>query len=257
MRVLLVIVDDLHPPETDLARFGTLAQRILGPSVTFSAEPIEIGPPVFYESALGMGLATPGIVKKLLDVRGRCDAATIGCFCDPGLAAAREVADFPVVGTGEACAHFACMLGARFGIVTILDSDVPVIETNLHAIGLAHRCPSVRAIEIPIQRLADDPERTLRRLAEEGRRAIADGADVLVLGCFGFSLLECAPRLSEELGVPVVDPLFVAVKTAETLAAGGYQVSRRAYPSPDLTPLRDFPWFRGVQTTVRRGGADE
>lgn len=257
MRVLLVIVDDLHPPEADLARFQALGQRILGASGTFTAEPIQIGPPVFYESALGMGLATPGIVKKLLDVRGRCDAATIGCFCDPGLAAAREVADFPVVGAGEACAHFACMLGARFGIVTILGSDIPVIETNLQAIGLAHRCASVRAIGIPIQRLADDPERTQRRLAEEGRRAIEAGADVLILGCFGFSLLECAPRLSVELGVPVVDPLFVAVKTAETLASGGYRMSRRAYPGPDLTPLRDFTWFHGVQTTVAKGGQAE
>jgi hypothetical protein len=38
--------------------------------------------------------------------------------------------DLPVVGAIEACAHFACILGARFGVITILDSDIPVIETN-------------------------------------------------------------------------------------------------------------------------------
>lgn len=255
MHLLLVLVDDLHPAEADLARFRTLGQRFLPPGVTVDVQPIEMGPPVFYESALGMGLAIPGIIHKLLQASGRCDAAILGCFCDPGLAAAREATEIPVVGAGEACAHFSCLLGARFGIVTILDSDIPVIETNVQAIGLAHRCAAVRAIGIPIQRLADEPARTVRRLVEEGRRTLEAGADVLILGCFGFSLLECAPRVSAQLGVPVVDPLMVSVKTAEALVAGGYRVSRRTYPAPDLTPLQGSQWFRSFQTAKKEGPA--
>lgn len=78
MRLLLVLVDNLHPVEEDLARFRNLGQRCLPPGASVDVEPIEIGPPVFYESALGMGLAIPGIVHKLLQARSRCDAAILG-----------------------------------------------------------------------------------------------------------------------------------------------------------------------------------
>lgn len=129
----------------------------------------------------------------------------------------------------------------------------PSTIDNVQAIGLAHRCAAVRAIGIPIERLADEPARTVRRLVEEGRRTLEAGADVLIPGCFGFSLLECAPRVSAQLGVPVVYPLIVSVKTAEALVAGGYRVSRRTYPASDLTPLQEDQWFRSFQTAEKDG----
>jgi allantoin racemase len=256
MRLVLLIVDDLHPPLSELAQFKRLGECLLPPRWTFEVEPIEIGPPLFYESALGMSLAIPGIVHKLMSGDGIYDGAILGCFGDPGLAAAREVATFPVVGAGEACAHFACILGARFGVITILDSDIPVIETNLLTTGVASRCVGVRAIGIPVRRLRDDPELTVRRLLDEGKQAVEAGADVLILGCFGFSLLECAPRLAESLEVPVLDPLTVSLKTAEALVSGGYRVSRRAYPKLDLTPLAGFHWFRQARSDSK-GGLEE
>jgi allantoin racemase len=252
MRLLVLIVDDLHPSAESTARFASVGRRWLPPAATINVEPIDIGPPVFFESALGMSLAVPGVVKKLVDSRGRYDAAVLGGFADPGLTAAREVADIPVVGPGEACVHFACLLGARFGIVTLMESNIPVIKANIQSIGLAHRCAAIRPIGIPIQQLAKDPDRAVRRIIEEGERTLDDGADVVVLGCFGFSLLDVAPRMSSQLGVPVVDPFYISVKTAEALVLGGYKVSRRTYPEPDVALLGDFQWFAASTGTGKK-----
>ena len=84
-----------------------------------------------------------------------------------------------------------------------------------------------------------DEQATARRFRQVGREAVErDGAEVLVLGCtatFGFYR-----ELQAELGVPVIDPMIAALKTAEFAAElkkrlgwsqskiGGYES-----PSPD------------------------
>ena len=64
--------------------------------------------------------------------------------------------------------------------------------------------------------------------SEERQR---DGADTLVTGCASMSFY--ADRLQDDVGVPVVHPLRVALKSAELLVSCGLRHSRRAYP-----PLR-------------------
>ena len=53
------------------------------------------------------------------------DAAIIAAFGDPGLAAARELFDFPVVGMAEAAILTAVQLGGRFAIVTFTPAMTP------------------------------------------------------------------------------------------------------------------------------------
>src|SRR5579871_2788540 len=48
------------------------------------------------------------------------DAYLVACFGDPGVDAARELTDAPVVGIGEAAFRAACLVGTRFGVVTTL-----------------------------------------------------------------------------------------------------------------------------------------
>lgn len=243
MRFLLLIVDDLHPSSESKGRYIALSRAWLPKGASLDVEPVEIGPPVFFESALGMSLAVPGIVKKLLDIEHRYDAVILGGFADPGLTVAREVADFPIVGPGEACVHFACLLGTRFGIVTLMESNIPVIEANVNAAGLRSRCSAIRAIEMPVKSLRDNPQHTINRIVAAGERVLESGADVVILGCFAFASLEATSSMSHKLGVPVVDPFYVSLKTAEALVIGGYRSSRKTYPGPDVIQLRDFNWL--------------
>ena len=88
--------------------------------------------------------------------KGACaDAAILACFDDTGLDAARTVFDGPVVGIGEAAFHMASLVAGSFSVVTTLQRSVPAIEHNLVRYGLASRCRSVRASEVPVLALED------------------------------------------------------------------------------------------------------
>ncbi|WP_420448375.1 hypothetical protein [Candidatus Palauibacter sp.] len=53
-----------------------------------------------------------------------------------------------------------------------------------------------------------------------------------MLGCMTMGFLDVARTLSERLGVPVINPVFAALKAAESFAATGVRPSARAYPPP-------------------------
>ena len=76
------------------------------------------------------------------------------------------------------------------------------------------------------------PERNaFARLVAVSRQTIEeDRADVLVLGCGTLSFR--AAELQEIVGVPVINPLQVALRTAEMLVACGLSHSKRSYPLP-------------------------
>ena len=161
------------------------------------------------------------------------DAIIVGCFSDPGLAALRELFDCAVVGPFEASFHVALQLGARVGVVTILDSVVPMLDRVAMNTGLAARYAGASAIDVPVLELKHELERVAARVVETGRTLIdGGGADVLVLGCMSLSFLGVAEHAGAQLGVPVVNPARCALKTAEALVAQGLSSSRRTYRTP-------------------------
>jgi allantoin racemase len=161
------------------------------------------------------------------------DAIIIGCFSDPGLAALRELFDCAVIGPFEASFHLAAQLGARVGVVTILESVVPMLDRLAWGIGLAVRYAGAAAIEVPVLELKNDPAHVAARIVEAGRDLMARrDADVLVLGCMSLSFLGVAEHAAKHVGVPVVNPAMCALKTAESLVAQRLLASRRTYASP-------------------------
>ena len=161
------------------------------------------------------------------------DAIIVGCFSDPGLSAIRELFDGAVVGPFEASFHTAAQLGARVGIVTILESVVPMLDRLAWSMGQSVRYAGAAAIDVPVLELKNDPARVAARVVEAGRDLMArSSADVLVLGCMSLSFLGVAEAARERIGVPVVNPAMCALKTAEALVAQQLRPSRRTYPRP-------------------------
>jgi len=145
------------------------------------------------------------------------DGFVIGCFNDPALVEAREVAErLVVVAPCEASLHLAATWGRRFSILTGRRIDAPPIEENVRHYGFESRLASIRTIDVAIASFQDDPERTRKRLIEVGTKAVReDGADVLLLGCTNyFGLYE---TVQEAVGVPVIDPIVSSLKFAEFL----------------------------------------
>ena len=146
------------------------------------------------------------------------DAAIIAAFGDPGLFAARETFDIPVVGMAEAAMLTACMAGRRFAIVTFAQALGPWYEECVRAHGLSERCAGIRMLDNPFKAISEVATEKEDLLVELARRTIADTeADVLIFA--GAPLSGLAERVAGRIPVPVIDQVVAAVKQAEALLA--------------------------------------
>lgn len=189
--------------------------------------------PSSIESSVEEALSVPGLVASVPALADEgFDAIIVGCFGDPGLAAARELVDIPVIGPGQASGHLAAQLGERFAVLTVVEEVVPAIRRQMRLHGLDGFLSDVRAVDVPVLEVRERGDEVLATLEREAGRCISGGADALVLGCMSMGFLDVARALQARVGVPVVNPVLASLKAAESLGALGLGPSRRAYPSP-------------------------
>lgn len=134
---------------------------------------------------------------------------------------------------------FACALGHRFSIITVLDSIIHPLRRLAWETGVSPKLASVRSVGIPVLELYQDRQRLFNRVVEVGRTCIeADGADTLVLGCMTMAFAGQHRDLERVLGVPVINPAYAALKLAEALASVGVAHSKLAFPLPPKLAAR-------------------
>lgn len=140
----------------------------------------------------------------------RAEAYVVGCFSDPGLAAAREEFDAPVFGIAESSIHVALQISPSVGIIAGMDKAIPRHQVYWEKLGAT---PNI-VDEIACGRgvLDLESEEAYRDVLAAGRRLREAGAGVLVLGCAG--MVEMADRLASDLGIPVVEPCRAALQRA-------------------------------------------
>lgn len=188
------------------------------------------------ESEFDMALAQPDVIRLVREAeRDGVNACTIACFGDPGAAGAKEVVSIPVIGEGEAAMHCASLLGSRFSVVITERSIFPLVHRLVRACGLEHRFASVREVGAGVLDFSLD---CVPRAIDESVAAVRDdGADVIVMGCTGTGVdmaRMIEDGVKQRLGayVPIIDPVKVTMKLAESFAALGLSHSKVAYPSP-------------------------
>lgn len=191
------------------------------------------GTPVSIEGSADEAMAVAGMLAEIRKGEGEgIDAYVIACFDDPGLHAAREVARGPVIGICQAAVQVAMTISRRFTVVTTLPRSVPIIEDIVQAYGAGHHCRAVRAIDLPVLGLEEDPETAERLLIDAIELSkTVDRAEAIILGCAGMSSL--CERLTVATGLPVIDGVTAAIKFAEALVGAGYLTSKvNAYDYP-------------------------
>ncbi|THF55333.1 aspartate/glutamate racemase family protein [Ollibium composti] len=220
---ILLINPNSTASMTSLAHESAL--RVVQPTTRVSAvNPQET--PVSIEGAADEALSVPGMLAEIRKgERDGVDAYVIACFDDPGLHAAREIARGPVIGICQAGIQVAMTVSRRFSVVTTLPRSIPIIEELVSAYGAERHCRNVRAIDLPVLGLEEDPERSERLLvAEIAKAKKEDRAEAIVLGCAGMSAL--CERLTLATGILVIDGVTAAVKFAEALVGAGYATSK-------------------------------
>ncbi|MFC0542020.1 aspartate/glutamate racemase family protein [Kutzneria chonburiensis] len=211
------------------------ALTVAAHSTTIEAVTARMGP-ASIESHYDEALAVPGVLAEI----SGADGYVIACFGDPGLDAAREVADGPVAGIAEAAMHAAAFLGRGFTVVTTLARTAGRAWDLVDRYGMSRLCRRVRACEVPVLEIA----LAEKAVTEECRAAAAkDGCDAIVLGCAGMA--DLAARLTAELGLPVIDGVAAATLQVQSLVTMGLRTgSRHEYapppPKPYTGPLAEF-----------------
>ena len=156
-------------------------------------------------------------MEMIADHADGADGAIIAAFGDPGLNAARELLDFPVVGMLEAAILTSLMLGAKFAIVTFAAALGPWFGDCVAAHGMTHRCAAVRALDGVFASIADVQDEKESLIVDLANKAVRDdGADVVIFA--GAPLAGLADRVRTRIPVPIVDPIAAAVKQVEALA---------------------------------------
>lgn len=187
-------------------------------------------------------LAIPGVLQEIIkgDKEENVDAYIIACFGDPGLQAAREVTDKPVLGIAESAITVAKIIAPYFSVVSVLDRSRKVTEDVVKNYGAEIFCKSIRSTGLSVLEFGRNKEKGLEKLVEQGRKAVSeDGAECILLGCAGF--VDFVKHMREELGVPVLDGVSPAVKIAESLVKLGVNTSKvNTWKKPEQKEIIGF-----------------
>lgn len=179
------------------------------------------------DSAFGDYLSGANAIRTALEAATvhRPDAIVLAGFGRVGIDALKEVFAIPVVSISEASMAIACLLGHRFTTLTMLQQFIPYQQDLVRLYGFEAKCASVRAINVNVEECVTNREKTLRELTEQIRTIVTeDRAEVVILACAG--LCGYDTELSKLAGVPVLDPVAVGVKVAESLVGLGVSHSK-------------------------------
>lgn len=194
----------------------------------------------YVENRIEAAIASHAVLEALAEHGEGCDAAIIAAFGDPGLWAAKELMEFPVVGISEAAFLTAYMLGHRYSIVCLTERLAVWYGECAREHGLGGRLGSVRALDKAPSDIAKAKDETRAALLALCTRAIAeDGAEVIVLG--GGPIAGLAREIADRLPVPVVDGVSCAVRMAEGLVRLEPQkATRGSFARPAGKPAREL-----------------
>jgi len=231
LKKILVInpVADSRWNKTD----GDYLKKIARKDTVIEVVNIEKGPKTI-ESFYDENFATPEILKIVREIKNQYDGIMINCFADPGLKAAREICNIPVVGPGESAIILASMLGHKFSIVSVKKNVIPMFEMKAASLGFSERLSSVEYIDIPVSELEDNFNKTEKAIIQAINKTIRqNNTEVAVLGCTGMLLLYS--EVAKKVSIPVVEPAATALKMLEILIDLGITHSKAGlYITPEV-----------------------
>jgi len=244
MRLLLANANTTHAITLLCAE---AARRAASPGTEVIPATPGFGPAVISSRAED-AIAAHGLLDLLAHHAGTVDAVLLAVSLDTALEAARQLMPCPVVGMTEAACFTACLLGTRFGLVTF--GGTGAYRDRIAQHGLAGRCASLIGVATTPQAALADPEAADRLILQGIEQAVADGAEVVVMG--GAALAGAGRRLQPQAPVPLVDGIEAGVRMAEALAAMAPAKPRVG----GLAPLsgRDSTGLSPALATLLRGG---
>lgn len=229
MRILYIFPRTTPDPAeraAEHARRQSILQATASPGTTVDLRELEGCPPAIESIRDGYAVA-PAVIAMAEALEHAYDAMIVGCFGDPAVDGAIEGTHIPIVGCAQPAMAAALLLGQRFGILSPSIGSAARNRVAVLTYGLLDRYAGSVPLGIGVREFQRDPERTLAIATDAGRAVMDLGADVVLLGCLSLAFTGIDGALQDRLGIPVVNPLRVAVRTCEMLVGAGLTPSRR------------------------------
>jgi allantoin racemase len=146
-------------------------------------------------------IAVPKIVELGMSMEEEgCKVLVISCAADPGINELRKEVSIPVIGAGSAAALKALTIGEPVGVLGITDHPPAVIKNLLGNLLVGYEVPE------GVTNTTDLLTPTGREKGlEAAKLLLKQGAKVIVFACTGFSTIDLADVLRDELSVPIID----------------------------------------------------
>lgn len=245
---ILYLIPGEGMPEEEIKQREVAANAFARSGTTISVEEVGKGP-LSIESAIEEYMSIGPMLERLYQYRKtrKFDAIIIGCAGDPGLRAVRELMDIPIIGPAESSYYFACMVAEKFSVISPMQAGVASADelvARIRGMGLESRMASVEFVETPVTEMwGDDPSVVIKQVTKAVKNAKDRGAGCAVLGCMSMAF-QTMNTSWDAAGIPVINPLKVAIRTAESFVDQGVKHSRITYPAADFEKL--------VQTVFRQ-----
>ena len=207
-----------------------MLRQYVSPDCEISVDCIRSGP-ISIEANSDEAAAEEALISQAIEAeQAGYQAVVVYCFSDLGVHALRENLTIPVIGPGAVTIAAADMISVRFTVITTAQKNVPRTARRLQGSSVCReKMAAVRAMNIPVEALRENPDVTREYLEAVCRKAVEiDGADTVLLGCLGFA--GYGAEIQEKLGITVLDPASLSVAYAEICARNGIRHSRLAYP---------------------------
>ena len=159
-------------------------------------------------------IAGTTVLEVIAEKQLEYDAIIIAAFGDPGLIAARDLFNIPIIGLGEAAMLSACLFGKKFSIISFTNAMSAWYEESVELLGLQDRYAGFRAIDGVV--LSIDQIKSLQKdaLVDAANNAInVDGGDVIIFA--GAPLSGFKKIVQKEINAPIIDCAEAALKQAE------------------------------------------
>jgi allantoin racemase len=164
------------------------------------------------------------------------DAVVAWGTLDLGVEEGRHLVDIPIIGPGRVAASIAATLCQRFAVLAYSPKQIIMFRKGMRGWGLEPWAVDYRHVDTPPMDIPNHREEVRAKFVAESRKAVREKEAELILP-LGYSIVPLtlkASDLAQDIGVPVIDPLPIAMRLAEALAASGFKNSRAAYPAVTL-----------------------
>jgi Asp/Glu/hydantoin racemase/predicted amidohydrolase len=175
--------------------------------------------------------------QAIIPIAQEYDAFLVACYSEHALIKVlREELSQPVVGIMEASLFAARTLGGRFGIIATSRRSQYTLQDSVKHYGFDSFCAGVRSCDLGVLELESKPEKeVLGIMGDVGRKLVADGADVLTLGCAGMTNMKAAVETAVGDDVQVVDGVLAGVQHLAGLCRLGMRTAKRGMYASAVT----------------------